>query len=1139
MPYRKLWAAVVVMPLLAVGPMVASAAPTDSGSAVPAALSPAQASALSSNVNHRVIVVLKDQLPGAPASPQDVGIRRADEASEQNPILEQMSETRAQNVHSYTTINAVAATVSAGEESQLTSDPAVAEVVPDQIIKLAPLTETPSTAPAAPGRSPAPTTCSSSSSQPELEPQALSAIHADSSDPNAQTARSLGINGAGVKVAFIADGLDTTNPDFQRNPAYASAGSPGGSPVFTDYKDFSGEGTGVPTGGGEAFLDASSIAAQGNDVYDISQYSALPLSRPCYIRIEGVAPGASLVGLDIFGAEDAGFNSSFLQAIDYAVSVDHVNVLNESLGNNYFPDDQASLDVIKQANDAAVAAGTTVTVSSGDAGVTNTIGTPASDPNVISAGASTTYEVPSQIGYGGFQFPKVTGYLNNNISALSSSGFQQDGSTISLVAPGELNWALCSTDTAMYGECTDLAGQPSAIQESGGTSESAPLTAGTAALVIQAYAKTHGGADPTPALVKQILTSTADDINAPGDLQGSGLLDAYRAVVGAESYAAPAPANTPDTLLESTTQFNAVAPAGTPENFTENLTNLGTTSETVNLSSRMLGSYTPIKTAAVTLSDTTSPKSVDYQGITDNYEEVHFSVPPQVDRLNGSIAFKGASSALAARVRMSLVDPNGRLADYSVPQGVGNYGDAQVADPVPGLWTAYIWSRDSADGGTIGPVLFGASVANYAGFGTVSPASLSIAPGATGTVTLSVPTAGQAGDTAGSLVVSSTAQPALAIPVTLRALAPSGPTTFSGVLTGGNGRASFTGVTDYYQFEVPKGAPEINGSVTLADNPDNQLSVWLIDPSGQSQAFQTNGLVTEDSSGNLSYTNSLGANVHVVDPVAGMWTMIITFAPTVSGTALSEPFRVSLDEEAPLVTTSKIPARISAKKGAVVEVRVVNTGTAPEAYFIDGRSSALTNYNLPALDSAQATVPLSVLGNIPVFLVPSESTSLLGTATTTGTEPIQFDLGAPTGDPDVASGQGLSVAASVSGLPVSAGEWDIAPDVVGPFGTSGATPEPVTTSLTATTAAFDPAVASSTGDLWQAAIGAPLTVSPVVVQPGQSVVIPVTIIPTRAPGTTVSGVLYLDDDSLYSLYGTLAPNANNVAAIPYAYTIRG
>ncbi len=67
-----------------------------------------------------------------------------------------------------------------------------------------------------------------------LEPQALQAIHAASQNPNAKTAQSLGITGAGVTVAFIADGLDINNADFIR---------PDGSPVFVDYKDFSGEGT--------------------------------------------------------------------------------------------------------------------------------------------------------------------------------------------------------------------------------------------------------------------------------------------------------------------------------------------------------------------------------------------------------------------------------------------------------------------------------------------------------------------------------------------------------------------------------------------------------------------------------------------------------------------------------------------------------------------------------------------------------------------------------------------------------------------------------------------------------------------------------------------------------------------------------
>jgi hypothetical protein len=61
----------------------------------------------------------------------------------------------------------------------------------------------------------------------------------------------------------------------------------------------------------------------------------------------------------------------------------------------------------------------------------------------------------------------------------------------------------------------------------------------------------------------------------------------------------------------------------------------------------------------------------------------------------------------------------------------------------------------------------------------------------------------------------------------------------------------------------------------------------------------------------------------------------------------------------------------------------------------------------------------------------------------------------------------------------------------------------------------------------------------VVVPPGGSATIPVTVAPTGRPGTTVSGVIYLDDDSLVLFGGGLVPNANTVAAIPYSYVIRG
>lgn len=1129
---NKRRAIAAVVPLLATALWIpAISAQPAAAAAGPAPLTSSQAKALSANVSEKVIVVFKDQVPQAPAARNSVGARSNVEAVEQHGVLTELGQTNARNVHSYTTINAVAATVSAGEKARLASNPAVAEVVPDQIIKLVnPFRAAKSaTGNASAGRTPVPDSCPAKGAPPLLEPEALQTMHADSSDPSAKTARSLGYDGKGVTVGFIADGLDINNTDFLRAD---------GSHVFVDYKDFSGEGTAVPTGGGEAFLDASSIAAQGRNVYNVAKYSALPLDKSCKIRIEGVAPGVNLVGLSIFGAEDAGFNSSFLQAIDYAVAVDHVNVLNESLGENFFPDDSASLDLIKQANDQAVAAGTTVTVSSGDAGVTNTIGTPATDPNVISVGASTTYRLPVQLGYGGSQFG-VTGWLNNNISALSSSGFAQDGSTISLVAPGELGWALCSKDIKLYGDCTDFRGKKSAVQESGGTSESAPLTAGAAALVIQAYQQTHGGALPSPALVKQFLTSTADDIYAPADEQGSGLVDAYRAVSAAASYKVPAAAHTPATLVESTSQFNSVAPTGSHASFTEQLTNVGSSPATVDVSSRTLGDYSQIATQTVALSDTASAHSVDYQGFNDNYEVVQFQVAHGVARLNGSIAFQGASSDLSARVRLALVDPHGRLADYSLPQGIGNYGDAQVANPASGTWTAFIWSRGSADGGTTGPVVFGASVANDDSFGSVSPSHLTIAPGATSPVTLSVRTPETPGDVSGSLVVAASDQTALAVPVTLRALAPSGKTHFSGVLTGGNGRDSFTGVAEYYQLDVPAGRPALNASVTLADNPNNQMYVWLIDPAGQAQAFQSNGLVTADENGNLSYTNSLGANVHVINPASGRWTIIVNFAPTVSGTALHEGFTVSLDQHAADVSAKGVPsgAKISIDHPAVVKIKVTNTGIAPEAYFIDARTTATAQYNLPSVTSAQATVPLRVTDNVPFYLVPSQTSSLTGTASTTGPNPIQFDLGAPTRDPDVVSGQGSNVSATVTGNPVTAGLWDLAPDVVGAFGAAGANPESVDTTLTATAQAFDPAVFSDTGDLWQAAIGGPLSVSPIIVQPGHSATIPVIIAPAGAKGTTVSGVLYLDDDSLFSLFGDLAPNANTVAAIPYSYVI--
>ena len=229
---------------------------------------------------------------------------------------------------------------------------------------------------------------------------------------------------------------------------------------------------------------------QGRHTYNIQHFSAQSPKAPCNIRIEGVAPAVKLIGLKVYGTRDVGTTSGFIAAIQYAV--DHrVNVLSQSFGNDGLPD-VTTLDALDQADNAAVRAGVTVVVSTGDSGPFNMISTPATDPDVLSVGASTDFRFYAMTNYAEADQFARTGWLNDNISPLSSGGFDAAGRTLDMVAPGDLSFASCSTDTKIYSGCTNFLGRPSGIEESGGTSQSAPLTAGAAALVIQAYRKSHG-----------------------------------------------------------------------------------------------------------------------------------------------------------------------------------------------------------------------------------------------------------------------------------------------------------------------------------------------------------------------------------------------------------------------------------------------------------------------------------------------------------------------------------------------------------------------------------------------------------------------------------------------------------------------
>ena len=238
------------------------------------------------------------------------------------------------------------------------------------------------------------------------------------------------------------------------------------------------------------------------------------------------------------------------QAIDYAVDVAGVDVLNESFGGNPFPDN--ANDPVAIADDAAVAAGVTVVASTGDAGTNGTIGSPSTAPAGSSASPRTTTlpVVHRRRPDAGVQLSQRHLGRRTTSPALSSGGVHLlAGGVPDLAAPGDQRLG------AVHAEPRRLRGvhrqQPAArspIQNFGGTSQSSPLTAGAAALVIQAYElRRHGGDRPTPALVKRLLTEHRDRPRPPGLRAGRRPTELPRGGPGREELARTATARRPAT----------------------------------------------------------------------------------------------------------------------------------------------------------------------------------------------------------------------------------------------------------------------------------------------------------------------------------------------------------------------------------------------------------------------------------------------------------------------------------------------------------------------------------------------------------------------------------------------------------------
>ena len=169
--------------------------------------------------------------------------------------------------------------------------------------------------------------------------------------------------------------------------------------------------------------------------------------------------------------------------------------------------------------------------------MTNTIGSPATDPSVIIGVAATTtfrsYAADTMR-----RLPALATAPGSTTTSRAQLRRHHPGRPVpDLAAPGRPRAGRSAPPTPpSTRSCPTTTDEPSPIQHFGGTSQSAPLTAGAAALVIEAYENTHHGVRPAPALVKRLLTSTATDLGLPASEQGAGLLNTLAAVQAAQSW---------------------------------------------------------------------------------------------------------------------------------------------------------------------------------------------------------------------------------------------------------------------------------------------------------------------------------------------------------------------------------------------------------------------------------------------------------------------------------------------------------------------------------------------------------------------------------------------------------------------------
>jgi hypothetical protein len=888
-------------------------------------LSPGQVKARSSGKRESMVVVFGDQLTSLPANRAHRHAREATAASMQAPLIAQLKQVGAAHITTLSLLNAVAATMPAAEAQALSHTRGVKAVVPDGTIIIGGGTSNTKTVAASRVRKPAiPATaadgqrlCNTSAGEPLLEPEALTSIHDASSNPNDPAEASAIATGQGVIVGNVDANSLAGNPNMIR---------PDGQHVIIDAPNpnenvFSDEFNG----------DVATIAAQGTVTYTYASqlpYSNLPAN--CSFRVMGDATGASILSTGFFSDTNSlgqivAPESQVIAGLQQAVN-EGVNVVSESYGFGALPG--ANDDLLVPTNDAMVQAGVVVVESAGDSGSSGTVEAPADDPNVIDAAGTNDLRLLAQAdGY-------TKGWEDDNMTTLSSGGTTPFGDVVDLAAPGYLALAPVGVGNT----------PPLPTEAFGGTSESAPFISGAAADVIQAYRDTHGGDTPTPAQVKEILTSTATDIGAEADQQGAGLLNVYAAVEAARQMPGTSQArSSAPGLVDNPTQLDVQGRGGSTVAASVTLYNASSRTETVTGTYRVLGRETSLGRPVTENVSAPSPSApVPAQGAT-AAAPITFTVPRGVSVLDADMRWPDPTNSDNNILTFLLTDPAGKLAQISYDYGAANGPNASpdiqhstVENPMPGTWKAQIlWangrghvqSAPDTPGTYTGTVTFHASGQDF----RTRPASppVTIAPRSSVSVPLRITLPRTPGDAPESVQFTAPDGLESSVPIARRTLIPSAGGSFPATLTSSVSRGA--GQIKTFYVDVPQGENDLDVSFYAPDHTANDpVYYYLFSPADLEPAVTESGNIDGTATDATPTPDNPTGNASLIapDPQPGLWEIDVMQGATTDGTEFSQTVTgvVAYNRLAP-VTENGLPASASTTIGSGTSVPITVTVT--------------------------------------------------------------------------------------------------------------------------------------------------------------------------------------------------------------------